>query len=346
MSHGRNASWDSMAGDEIEAIDREAIDPENRSAGGVTRFGPGRIVRRLSPRKLLIGIGLGLAVLMTGGFFGLRLVDRALVWLHGQPQHQVAFEAIVLEPPPPAWVRSSTSGLLREVHRQSRWRERDSVSIFDLEPEELETAFGLGSPWVKEARGVERRFPNRVIVRLAYREPVAWIRLGDETLGRDVVLDGDGVVLPSDDLNVQDSMPLVRLMIELSQDQSLDERVGLTLAEAPSVPGARRVELAREACRLAAFLKQRNALVGTGSNRSALRVKLIHQDARSGIWIETVEDALILWSPSAPRAGATNSNELKWSLIHEWLDRNRLEDVRPPLILHFEADGLKLSRST
>lgn len=345
MSQRRDIARGTIIDDDQGTLDPDDERVEDRLDRGVRRLALSPLVRRISPRKLLIGLGIGLACTMVTVYLGARLARYAVAWLHDQSAYQVAFESIALDPPPPAWVRSGAAGLLRRVHARSRWHDQATLPVLSLDPEELAAAFSLGSPWVREVLGVETSYPNRLTVRLAFREPVAWLRLGTPEQGRTLFLDGDGVVLPFDDLDVQAAMPLVQLHLPLPADQPLDEKDGLALALAPSSPGSKRVEVAREPCRLAAFLKRRGAIAGTGTNRSPLRATGIHE-TKDGVWILTGEKALILWEPFE-RSGLVQalSPDERWSAIEDWLSRHRLEDVQWPHYLRFDEGELKVFRS-
>ena len=57
---------------------------------------------------------------------------------------------------------------------------RESYSIFDPAlTREVAQAY-LASPWVRAVRSVRKRFPNRLSIQLQLREPIAFVRLGND----------------------------------------------------------------------------------------------------------------------------------------------------------------------
>ena len=71
----------------------------------------------------------------------------------------------------------------------------------------------------------------------------------------------------------------------------LTERPGLSLRLEPRSPEESPEPFARDACRLAQFLKNHQTIAGPGTDRSLLLVKYIHQN-HAGLWLETVEGPL------------------------------------------------------
>ena len=155
--------------------------------------------RRLVLRRL--GLAVVGGVLAAGSWSG-HVFRNAVLWLHGHPQYQTTFAAIVLDPAPPAWYRGGAAGFLARV-RKAAQREDKPFSVLDLRIEELRREFRLYC-WVKGVERVERYPLNRIVVRLDYRRPVARADLpgGDVKVPLDdVLLDEDGVLLPVEDMD-------------------------------------------------------------------------------------------------------------------------------------------------
>ena len=215
MTEGRESTHVRSARDEDDPFLEPDADKNDGpiSRRPLRRFTSAPMVRRLSPRKLLMGLIFGIAILIAMAILGVRLARHSLVWLHNQPQYRLPFEEIRLEPPPPAWIRSGTVGLLSEVHRRSQWKNQLDLRVLDLAPAQITDAFRRGSPWVKDASVFVPTYPNHLTVRLEYREPVAFLVVGTGKSSREIFLDGEGVVLPNDDLSRVASEPMTESQV-------------------------------------------------------------------------------------------------------------------------------------
>ena len=99
--------------------------------------------------------------------------SRSSRWLHGRQQYKVEFREIVLDPPAPAWYRWGSKGFLDRVRAAARSPRR--MPALDLDLRKLVLTFQRYS-WVKQVGGARLTHPNRLVVRLTYREPVARLR--------------------------------------------------------------------------------------------------------------------------------------------------------------------------
>src|SRR3954452_23933894 len=120
--------------------------------------------RRLVHSRLRLAIAASVLALIAVGVVGSHVIERVVRWLHGQPEYQVTFGAIVLDPPPPAWYRGESAVFLERV-RQAAEREDAPFSALDLDLAALLRDFRLYG-WVKRAVWARRKWPNRIIVRL------------------------------------------------------------------------------------------------------------------------------------------------------------------------------------
>lgn len=141
------------------------------------------------------------------------------------PQYRVTAASITLSPPPP-WVRTDVklealrnAGLIGEATGPK-------LSILD-DPQRLEarlaTALGF-HPWVRSVGRVERLPPNRVSIEVAYRRPLATVRLSGQA--RSVLIDEQAVRLPDGDLRASELSNLPRIVANDSPQSTPPPRPG------------------------------------------------------------------------------------------------------------------------
>jgi hypothetical protein len=293
------------------------------------------------PALTRLGLAAALAVAATGllGLGGARAVRCLVDWLHRRPEYQLPFRQIVLDPPPPPWIRSGRTGLLVRVGAQARWPE--SLPVQDLDLRDLARDFRNHCPWVarlRHPRGIERSYPNHLVVHLDYREPVAEVRFGSSSF----VLDADAVILPADDLDRDVTGPLIQLD---GLDPPSDGRPGRyweTSADAPARPDPR----AAAAARLAAFLKARARLEGPGGSPLSHPVAINYDEdlgllwLRSKLWVRGKDRIWVYWgeAPDAEAPGRPTAAE-KWTLLRDWVRRHDPSGVANP-----ESDYLDFAR--
>ncbi|HEX8201839.1 MAG TPA: hypothetical protein VF590_15290, partial [Isosphaeraceae bacterium] len=166
---------------------------------------------------------------------------------------------------------------------------------------------------VRRPRGVERAYPNRLIVRLEYRAPVAEVRVGPSTF----VLDGDAVILPADDLDRDAAGPLVPLH---GLDPPADGRPGIqwgTEVDGLAPPDPR----AAAAARLASFLKAR-LRPGSAAAAPFRRLAVTSCADDGSLWVRADGRYWIAWGdpPGAEGPGRPTAAE-KWDQLRDWVRR-------------------------
>ncbi|MBK9383499.1 MAG: hypothetical protein IPN34_01550 [Planctomycetes bacterium] len=182
----------------------------------------GAVGRRVSLRAWLLVL---CAALLVGGFVGARHLTReSYAWdvFRVDP-----FQGIEVERPadaPAPWL-AELSGAARRI------AERGSLSIFsdadlDIVREEIARV-----PWVKRVDEIERRFPDRLYVRLEARKPVARVNHGD----RAEWVDEEGVLLPPPSSKDEEALRRLGLLPSI---QASKKPGGVKLPEIPLTPPA------------------------------------------------------------------------------------------------------------
>jgi hypothetical protein len=324
--------------DRREPIEIGSTEPGAEHSGPKRSFAPFAgtpMVRRLAVGRLALWILAGL--LATGLFFagGSRVVQSAVTWLHQQDQYKLNFRDIALEPDPPAWIKGGREGLLRRVQTRSRLPE--SLSTLELDLQALAIDFRRESPWFVSVNRVEIARPNRLTVRVAYRRPAAYVRLGRDR----VVLDGDGVVLPEDELDLDATGPLIELRglwpqkLDTESVEALPGKALQWLGN-PVANGESSPQTASAASRLAGFFIEKEA-VGPRPEKKVV-IKVLHQDGEL-YYAETSEAAMIRWgkAPGSEDPGDLSA-ERKWETLIKWAAGHSLKEVKYPAYLDFDGD--------
>ncbi len=150
------------------------------------------IASSVGQRRRGLLAGLVLVALAWGGSALWRLSRGPL---RNDPRFQVTAQSVRITSQPP-WVRGDIRGAALE-----RARMQGPLSM--IEPEQLSPrvaeAFRL-QPWVKRVNRVELRAPNRVLVDLDWRRPVAVVQVSIEVGARLLPLDEEAIRLPEQDL--------------------------------------------------------------------------------------------------------------------------------------------------
>jgi hypothetical protein len=288
--------------------------------------------RRLAVRRLAIPAALLTALVWC--YFALGRV--AIPWLHTRPAYRLRFADIELKPPPPAWIKSGRAGLLERVRTRAGWPE--TFALLDARLADLAEDFRRECPWARAVPRVKAVNPNRVVVELEYREPVAacvWP-------GPPRIVDRDGVVLPDEDFNPECVRTLIKLLglaptgATPANFEAQPGRVFKFIAS----PGAQAdTEPTREAARLAAYFHGRSAV--SSSTVTSILIVAIHRTPQ-GLYAQTEDGALILWGdpPGSEPPGELTADQ-KWALLAEWVaNGTALSAVAYPRYVAFERGHL------
>jgi len=290
------------------------------------------LVRWLGPGAARAAIAA--AVVLAGvAFASLGLIERGRSWVHGQPVYTWTPEAITLEPPPPSWFHPGGEGLIARA--RPALERFEGGSALDLDLEAVRRAFEQ-LPWVAAVERVRRSYPNRIAVELVYRRPVGQPRFpGSSASGgsntptswkeASFFVDDQGVILPRD--AAIDDAKLPRLIQLYGLEPPADTTPGAVWttkpADDPDSP-AQVDPQAREACRLAGFLRDRSEVEGWPEFRGEpFRI--------DGLWVG--DDALflihltaenrqinLLWgSFQIPRPPREPPDARKWALLKDWV---------------------------
>jgi hypothetical protein len=294
--------------------------------------------RRLATPRIIGAGAVGAMVLLLVLVGGGRALRGLVAWQWSQPRHQLPFAKIDLDPPPPPWILSGTAGLLDHVRAGAG--HSPSVEVLSEDLTQLRNAFAVHSPWVRRVVQVERRYPNRLVVSLVYRRPVA--KLGTEK-SRSLFLDDEGIALPASDIDEAAAGPLIRIKLD-DPLQLADIRAGqaVTLDQGP-----RRAPLAepiRAAARLASFFRDR--LSSEGKSEPRLRVDAIIVADRS-LSLACVENpaAMILWEPLT--RGSDNStlgDAEKWKRLVAWAESHDLTKITDQQWIEITRSGVAVRR--
>lgn len=319
--------------------------PDDRPVGGETEGPPrsasrrlGRLVEAQAVRRLALSrigrAGLAFAVLAALTVVGGRSISRWMVaWLHARPEHRVAFRDLRLDPSPPPWIKGGREVLLEQVGGG-----RASLGSFlDLDLDALLDDFRR-NPWVARADRAVKDFPGRVTVSLRYREPVATVDLD----GVRYVLDREGVVLPSRDLDLNKAGRLVDLVAD---NPPPPPKPGLSW---PDEPDGRPGRVGR-AARLAGFLKDRirDEAVDLPQLTPDRVVANAEGSNAQGYWVRMADSQkmFVLWAlPRSIDAPGEPADLDKWRWLTERIRGDGLALSRNKEYVDFDASGLRVRR--
>jgi hypothetical protein len=301
---------------------------------------------RVSPRRLVrsrLGLALvaGVPALLAAFLLGSRLFGGLIGWLHAQPPYQTTFSAIELQPPPPRWYHGGTAVFLDRVRRSAQSGE-GPFSMLDADLAELLREFRLYC-WVKRAVRAQRAYPNRILIHLEYRTPVARAFLP----GRPgcVLVDESGVILPYEDVEEATARRLIRLE---RMEAPTEVRPGQTwqteaTAEGLGTPNP----TVQAAAQLAAWLTT-TVDSEPGDVPPALRPMAIHPcEVRLAFFIENAQRTMIYWPPvPAHAAQGPHIAQQRWADLHDWFKRRGPDSppVQRPWYLNFTPAGVEIKK--
>ncbi len=172
----------------------------------------------------------------------------------------------------------------------------ESISLLEVRPERIATAFKL-DPWVEEVTRVTFG-PGRIAVDLKFREPVAWVKLE----GGQQIVDGQGRLLPSEDVDVQSAGPLIQITGRKLAPPAESQAGVVWKSKSAGEEAARPDERIIAAARLARFLREH---FGSDHDHAAASKSLrmveiiVTVFADRGLFIVNSEGTIFRWR-SAP----------------------------------------------
>jgi hypothetical protein len=280
--------------------------------------------------RVILAVLASAVALAVAGLAGVQVLESLKQWLHSQKQYETTFNAITLDPPPPAWYHGAAVAFLKRV-RESAQRPDAPFSALDVDLAELDREFRLYC-WVKRVRRVEREYPNRIDVHLDYRIPVARAALADKPVR--ALVDADGVILPWEDVDEEmaGKLPLI-----CGPDPPFEPRPGRAWLSTDSKPDERLLA----AVRLAAFVESAQA---SRPLELLSQVKVIHSVPKDGLFIESGESTLVYWvdAPGAERPGSLTA-EQKWEILRRWFPHRPKAPILRPYYLAFRKEGVVIA---
>jgi hypothetical protein len=301
-------------------------------AGGRLMEHRQRDTPRLVLGRVVVAILVGASALALAGVAGSEVLGSLKHWVNGQKQYETTFAAIALDPPPPAWYRGGSAGFLEHVRLAAR-RGEAPFSALDLDLAALGRDFRLYH-WVRRVQRVERTWPNRIVVRLDYRRPVARAAIPGKSAR--VLVDADGVILPWDDVDPERAG---RLPLISGPDPPFDPRPGRYWMSSDGTTDAR----LQAAVTLAAFL-ERALDHAAKPNEFMSQLKVIYSVPKYGLFLENGESTLIYWAdaPGAERPGSLTAAQ-KWEMLTRWLAQRGGTLVHRPHYLAFRKEGVVIA---
>lgn len=313
----------------------DQIDPvtPRRSPFGSPRFA--RLVdspvgRRLSPRRLGGGILLGGCLLWGVAELGSRAAAGVKRWVAAQPEHQISFDQIELDPPAPPYIRQGAAGILASVRAEAKYD--TSVSVLDIDLDALRIALSR-NPWIENVGSVRSSY-RHLAAKVVYRKPVATILCESESTPF-VVVDRNGVVVPSEPGQIDWADPRSRSRVAgnpapLLKLRGLGDPVGDRLgliwrSTSLNIDDAKVVQAAR----LADFVTSVTAAkTPKGHPTPEFAFAIYHREPRAenkveitGFFLRDTQNHWIFWNsgPGAEPIGELDSAR-KWGALCRFLD--------------------------
>jgi len=260
------------------------------------------------------------------------LARWAVAYVRDHPTYRLTYRDITLDPPPPPWFRGGSAAFLDHVFGGPGGGR--SFSTLDTDLKRLGLAFRR-DPWVVETLGAEVVGPNRVVVRLKYREPVAYV--GDRPESAEFLVDADAALLPPEGVSVEAARPLVRLY---RFDPPAEPRWGEAWNRTDPGTGLATPEpRARAAARLAAFLRAR--ILRDAKDDPAWRTVMIHRWLNRGTAVQVGDNLMFRWQePGNVPASQQLSDDARWNLVRDWVRRHPPEPGGKPADLKLTPGGV------
>lgn len=290
---------------------------EPKSGFRLRTFDPFRDRRRIDLLRAGLIAAAAMAAVALLLYVGSRAAIAAVHWLHVQSQYQVTFDKIELVRELPSWYRGGKREFLGRVRRESGHAE--SISQLDVRPDRLALAFKL-DPWVEEVLKVSYS-PGRISLDLKIREPVAWLKLAD---GQPQIVDGEGRLLPAEDVDIESAGGLLRLTcVGLSLPS--DRRPGVVWKSRPQGADSDQVEeRIVAAAGLARFLKRELQAAGPGASAAVRMIEIILSSdvsdfRKRGLFILNSEGTEFCWgrAPGSEAPKEPTARE-KWQMLLNW----------------------------
>ena len=327
-------------------VDDDSIDDSEatQSTGRRLSFGSPRFARlvqsptarRFAPRRLAIALSVGGLVAWGLVAGGVRVAAGLSEWVASRPEHQIPFDSIELIPPPPAFIRSETAGILDAVRAEARYGPTLPVLATDLE--ELRLALSR-NPWIESARPVRASY-RHIDAHVTYRKPLALLIYDVSKLDA-VLVDRNGVEMPSS-LPFQwaekkepryrlsgDACPLLEIH---GLGPGVPDRIGLVWkpVDAEKVPQSKVLE----AVRLAEFLQNRVGSKTPGGFPFPTFIRIHYEWAmrpdgpRSGFFLKDDQRNWIFWDsgPGVEIRDEPSATE-KWAMLGQFIDSHRGLDL-------------------
>ena len=308
----------------------DPLDPEpirERSPFGPRRFA--RLVqsptaRRLSPKRLLVGLVLAGLIFWAIFEAGVWIKGSVGQWVASRPEHQILFSEIELIPQPPPYIRSGASGILANVRAEAKYGE--TVPILDTDLEALRVALSR-NPWIEDAESVRTSY-RHLAIQVVYRKPLALV-ISDNPKDPPAVIDHNGVELPSRPFELEwaEREPRPRAagcpnpLFEIRKlGKGEPNRVGYTWKTTdPNIDADRVVQAAQ----IAEFLDgHRSEKTSKGRQTPEFsRIYYHHEGKVIGFFLQDADFNFLFWD-SAPGREAINEPAAteKWAMLTRHLD--------------------------
>jgi hypothetical protein len=301
-------------------------------------------VKRFAPHRLALGAVAAVAVLALAAALGTQAVRSVIAYVHAHPSYQLSFREVVLDPPPPPWFRGGAEAFLENVW--SPPNEPRTFSTLDLDKKRLSLLF-LNCAWVQKLLRVTVGHPNRITVRLEYREPVAVASCPD---GSEAWVDREGVLLPPDDIDREAVGPIVGLH---GFPPPSELRFGEVWSRVEPRWGTSQPEpLVEEAAALAGFLRTRLNDIAESLPRKPSAVVQLHGERGLIVQItygELIPDSLLIYWGSDPLADGfvrDFNDQQKWTMLRDWIRRTAPGHEGKPTLLRFTRQGVVVDTRT